>query len=68
NSEVKRRSADGSVGSPHVRVGNCQASNRKNPVPEGAGFFALCAEKHAGWRLPLIRPTIVKTILTKVPL
>ena len=28
NSEVKRRSADGSVGSPHVRVGNCQASNK----------------------------------------
>ena len=27
NSEVKRCSADGSVGSPHVRVGNCQASN-----------------------------------------
>ncbi|CCK45362.1 unnamed protein product [Escherichia coli chi7122] len=27
NSEVKRRSADGSVGSPHARVGNCQASN-----------------------------------------
>ena len=26
NSEVKRRSADGSVGLPHVRVGNCQAS------------------------------------------
>ncbi|OUH71626.1 hypothetical protein AZ032_004957, partial [Klebsiella pneumoniae] len=26
--EVKRRSADGSVGSPHVRVGNCQASNK----------------------------------------
>ncbi|EFW11183.1 hypothetical protein SSYM_0155, partial [Serratia symbiotica str. Tucson] len=26
NSEVKRRSADGSVGSPHARVGNCQAS------------------------------------------
>ncbi len=25
NSAVKRRSADGSVGSPHVRVGNCQA-------------------------------------------
>ena len=24
NSEVKRRSADGSVGSPHVRVGNRQ--------------------------------------------
>ncbi len=27
NSEVKRRSADGSVGSPHARVGHCQASN-----------------------------------------
>ncbi len=27
NSEVKRRSADGSVGLPHVRVGNCQAFN-----------------------------------------
>ncbi len=27
NSEVKRRSADGSVGPPHARVGNCQASN-----------------------------------------
>ncbi|OVK36835.1 hypothetical protein B8043_19425 [Klebsiella aerogenes] len=25
---MKRRSADGSVGSPHVRVGNCQASNK----------------------------------------
>ena len=36
------------LGSPHVRVGNCQASNKKNPVPKGAGFFALCARKHAG--------------------
>ena len=26
NSEVKRLIADGSVGSPHVRVGHCQAS------------------------------------------
>ncbi|MDV0596206.1 MULTISPECIES: hypothetical protein, partial [unclassified Enterobacter] len=25
----------------HVRVGNCQASIKKNPVPKGAGFFAL---------------------------
>ncbi len=30
NSEVKRRSADGSVGSPHARVGNCQASKLAN--------------------------------------
>ena len=29
NSAVKRRSADGSVGSPHVRVGNCQTLNFK---------------------------------------
>ena len=31
NSEVKTLSADGSVGSPHVRVGHCQASTQKNP-------------------------------------
>ncbi len=31
NSEVKRRSADGSVGPPHARVGNCQASNKRTP-------------------------------------
>ncbi len=30
NSEVKPLSADGSVGSPHVRVGHCQAS-KQNP-------------------------------------
>ena len=43
NSEVKRRIADGSVGSPHVRVGHRQA-----PIPNprhayaGRGFvFAL---------------------------
>ncbi|MCU6280621.1 hypothetical protein, partial [Enterobacter quasiroggenkampii] len=26
-----------------------QASIKKNPVPEGAGFFALCVRNHAGW-------------------
>ncbi len=31
NSEVKTLSADGSVGSPHVRVGHCQAF-LKNPL------------------------------------
>ncbi len=41
NSEVKRRSADGSVGLPHVRVGNCQASNKwKAPVGR-QGLFAM---------------------------
>ena len=40
NSEVKRFSADGSVGSPHVRVGHCQAFIPMNPqVPCTWGFF-----------------------------
>ncbi|MFC3067556.1 hypothetical protein ACFH1Q_29560, partial [Raoultella ornithinolytica] len=45
NSEVKRRSADGSVGSPHVRVGNCQASNRTKGSVERLGllFYLLFA-------------------------
>ena len=41
NSEVKRFSADGSVGFPHVRVGHCQTfSLKKAPVYTGAFFFA----------------------------
>ena len=40
NSEVKRFSADGSVGSPHVRVGHRQALIRKKPqVLCTWGFF-----------------------------
>ncbi|MDX7440164.1 hypothetical protein SJ436_20105, partial [Citrobacter cronae] len=44
NSEVKRRSADGSVGSPHARVGNCQALIKvKKPIlPDG--LFCVCGE------------------------
>jgi hypothetical protein len=38
---VKRRSADGSVGSPHVRVGNCQASIRRTPYRKVRGFLLL---------------------------
>ncbi len=56
NSEVKRRSADGSVGSPHVRVGNCQASNSEKAHPDGWAFLRLCPRENAGWRLCLIRP------------
>ena len=42
NSEVKRRSADGSVGSPHARVGNCQALNKtKRPSFRMAFLFCL---------------------------
>ncbi|MDU2734038.1 MAG: hypothetical protein E7C36_12240, partial [Mixta calida] len=36
---VKRRSADGSVGPPHARVGNCQASNKRQSLSESWGFF-----------------------------
>ena len=39
NSEVKRLSADGSVGSPHVRVGHRQAPNTKPRVLSAQGFF-----------------------------
>ncbi|MCT6427133.1 hypothetical protein NEP40_12470, partial [Escherichia coli] len=42
NSEVKRRSADGSVGSPHARVGNCQASNKAKGHPSGWPFLRWC--------------------------
>ena len=39
NSEVKTLSADGSVGSPHVRVGHRQAFIHRKPFPKGSGFF-----------------------------
>ena len=38
NSEVKTFSADGSVGSPHVRVGHRQALNSRKAAPIGCGF------------------------------
>ncbi|MDK1306018.1 hypothetical protein, partial [Cronobacter sakazakii] len=36
---VKRRSADGSVGPPHARVGNCQASNKRKSLMRKHGAF-----------------------------
>ncbi|MGX4717246.1 hypothetical protein ACWJIM_16140 [Proteus mirabilis] len=33
--------ADGSVGSPHVRVGNCQALNKTRKPTQWVGFFAF---------------------------
>ena len=39
NSEVKPFIADGSVGSPHVRVGHRQASNKKSPPRKRWAFF-----------------------------
>ena len=43
NSAVKRSCADGSVGSPHVRVGHRQAPNSDKPQSskEGWGFFVI---------------------------
>lgn len=41
NSAVKRRSADGSVGSPHVRVGHCQASNKVESLMRKHGAFCF---------------------------
>ncbi|WP_236926697.1 hypothetical protein, partial [Escherichia albertii] len=55
--EVKRRSADGSVGLPHARVGNCQASNKTEGHPKGWPF-CIGAEKRPDATLSrLIRPT-----------
>ncbi len=39
NSEVKALSADGSVGSPHVRVGHCQAFISEKGHPNGVALF-----------------------------
>ena len=39
NSEVKRLSADGSVGHPHVRVGHRQAPNKMSPLGFPRGLF-----------------------------
>ncbi|MCB5304413.1 hypothetical protein, partial [Yersinia bercovieri] len=53
NSEVKRRSADGSVGSPHARVGHCQASNQAETPCQKRGVFAMCKSKNGypyGWQ------------------
>ena len=52
NSEVKRFSADGSVGFPHVRVGHCQASNTKPRGCLTAGLF------YCLFKLALARPAL----------
>ena len=43
NSEVKRNCADDSVGSPHVKVGHCQALIQK-PRTDGTGLFLFRAK------------------------
>uniref|UniRef100_UPI00196A02DF hypothetical protein n=1 Tax=Photorhabdus namnaonensis TaxID=1851568 RepID=UPI00196A02DF len=49
NSAVKRRSADGSVGSPHVRVGHCQALKTVETLSAGWGFLRLCDIRQSFW-------------------
>ena len=41
NSEVKMLSADDSVGSPHVKVGHCQALNTKALVANAIRAFFM---------------------------
>ena len=53
NSEVKRLSADGSVGFPHVRVGHRQAFTRKRPSASHRGVF-FCKKNIVKW--PSINP------------
>ena len=56
NSEVKRRIADGSVGSPHVRVGHRQALNTKIPDASASGIFFVCKKVSRA----SIRPLVIK--------
>ena len=53
NSEVKRISADGSVGLPHVRVGHCQVPLRRTRLT--AGFLRL--EERKKWGQSTLIPT-----------
>ncbi len=46
NSEVKRNRADGSVGSPHVRVGHFQAPNTRKALAQTLGLFRICASRN----------------------
>ncbi len=41
NSVVKRNSADDSVGSPHVKVGHCQAPNTDKALTQCVRAFSL---------------------------
>ena len=59
NSEVKPLSADGSVGSPHVRVGHRQVLNSKSPIVQTAvGFFFALTWAAPGPLSSGIRPSL----------
>ncbi|MFN1143120.1 hypothetical protein, partial [Serratia quinivorans] len=55
-SEVKRRSADGSVGSPHARVGHCQASNKVKSLMRKHGAFCCVRYKQMTVIPPIFIP------------
>ncbi len=60
NSAVKRRSADGSVGSPHVRVGNCQALYPVNTLSVSWGFLRFWGMiLSADLPIYLLRPILI---------
>ncbi|KPK53559.1 MAG: hypothetical protein AMS22_07200 [Thiotrichales bacterium SG8_50] len=81
---MKTLSADGSVGSPHVRVGHRQALYQRKAVPaEGAAFFCLgecrrdfqqrrtvsgAIKSSAERRLRPVMMTLVSTMLGALPL
>ncbi|MDM2734370.1 hypothetical protein OGY35_03115, partial [Citrobacter sp. Ct235] len=63
-SEVKRRSADGSVGSPHARVGNCQASNKQENLMRKHGVFLFYPQfsEEAILRMAFLRLYLLLTL------
>ena len=72
NSEVKRFSADGSVGSPHVRVGHCQDLTPKIPGPSWSGYFFVCdlikLKKSTAYQATRLIIAVIMHILGERPL
>jgi hypothetical protein len=54
NSEVKTLSADGSVGSPHVRVGHRQALEYQSRSLSAAAFFLRASCRTLGALIPIM--------------
>ncbi len=64
NSEVKRNSADDSVGSPHVKVGHCQAFIVKPRSGYRSGFFFVSEKATTHFHcLMKVRPTTFATLM-----
>ena len=67
NSEVKTHSADDSVGSPHVKVGHCQALNTKSPVERSPGLFVCCPPEMSDTPIILAMANPIPEIMPDVP-